>query len=143
MMQSTSIAKAVKLLVAAVAAGGFIGSAFAAEGTTRVIVKFKDNGVAAVNMKAAVAAAKGSVKHEIFGTNAMAIEVPLSALKGLKNNPNIEYVEEDHKRYPFALTSPSTGTRSPGRTSTTSPGRTSAAGTSTRPPLRRTRAVLA
>ncbi len=110
MMQSTSIAKAVKLLVAAVAAGGFIGSAFAAEGTTRVIVKFKDNGVAAVNMKAAVAAAKGSVKHEIFGTNAMAIEVPLSALKGLKNNPNIEYVEEDHKRYPFALTSPSTGT---------------------------------
>ena len=110
MMQSTSIAKAVKLLVATVAVGGFIGNALAAEGTTRVIVKFKEGSVNAINMKSAVAAAKGTVKHEIFGTNAMAIEVPLSALKGLKNNPNVEYVEEDQKRYPFALTSPSTGT---------------------------------
>ena len=110
MMQSTSIAKAVKLLVATVAVGGFIGNALAAEGTTRVIVKFKEGSVNAINMKSAVAAAKGTVKHEIFGTNAMAIEVALSALKGLKNNPNVEYVEEDQKRYPFALTSPSTGT---------------------------------
>lgn len=109
MMQSTSIAKAVKLLVATVAVGGFIGSASAAEGNTRVIVKFKDGTANSVNMKSAVAAAKGTVKHEIFGTNAMAIEVPLSALKGLKNNPNVEYVEEDQIRYPFALTSPSTG----------------------------------
>ena len=110
MMQSTSIAHAVKLLVATVVAGGFIGSAFAAEGTTRVIVKFKDGRVNANSMKATVAAAKGDVKHEIFGTNAMAIEVPLSAIAGLKNNPNVEYVEEDHKRYPFAVSTPSTGT---------------------------------
>ena len=110
MMQSTSIAKAVKLLVAAVAVGGFIGSASAAEGTTRVIVKFKEGRVSANSMKSAVAAMKGDVKHEIFGTNAVAIEVPLSALQGLKNNPNVEYVEEDHIRYPFALTTPSTGT---------------------------------
>ena len=109
MMQSTSIVKAVKLLVATVAVGGFIGSASAAEGNTRVIVKFKDGTANSANMKSAVAAAKGTVKHEIFGMNAMAIEVPLSALKGLKNNPNVEYVEEDQIRYPFALTSPSTG----------------------------------
>ena len=108
MMQSTKIATAVKLLVATVAVG-FIGSASAAEGTTRVIVKFKDGRVNASSMKSAVAAAKGDVKLEIFGTNAMAIEVPLSAVQGLKNNPNVEYVEEDHKRYPFALTTPSTG----------------------------------
>ena len=109
-MQSTSIATAVKLLVATVAAGGFIGSASAAADTTRVIVKFKDNGFSQINKKAAVAAVKGTVKHEIFGTSAMAIEVPLSALRGLKNNPNVEYIEEDQIRYPIALTTPSTGT---------------------------------
>ena len=109
MMQITSIAKAVQLLVAAVAVGGFIGSASAAEPTTRVIVKFKEGRVNTASMKSAVTVAKGSVKHEIFGTNAMAIEVPQSALQGLKNNPNVEYVEEDHIRYPFALTTPSTG----------------------------------
>ena len=110
MMQSTSIATAVKLLVAVVAAGGFIGSAAATEGTTRVIVKFKEAGFAASGVKSAVAAAKGTIKHEIFGTTAVAIEVPLNALQGLRNNPNVEYVEEDQIRYPFALTTPSTGT---------------------------------
>ena len=109
MMQSTSIAKAVKLLVAVLAVGGYVGSASAAEGTTRVIVKFKEGRVTATNMKATVAAVKGNVKHEIFGTNAMAIEVPVNALQGLKNNPNVEYVEEDQIRYPYALTTPSTG----------------------------------
>ena len=108
-MQSTTIALAVKLLVATVAAGGLIGTASAAEGTTRVIVKFKDGQAAASNKQSAVAAAKGNIKHEIFGTNAMAIEVPLSALNGLRNNPHVEYVEEDQIRYPFALSTPSTG----------------------------------
>jgi subtilisin family serine protease len=42
--------------------------------------------------------------------NAMAVEVPAAALKGLENNPNVEYIEEDVVRKPFALTSPSTGT---------------------------------
>ncbi len=109
MMQSTTIAQAVKLLVATVAVGGFIGSASAAEDTTRVIVKFKDGVASANSMRSAVAAANGNVVHEIFGMNAQAIEVPVSALQGLRNNPNVEYVEEDHIRYAFALTSPSTG----------------------------------
>ncbi len=76
--------------------------------TVRVIVAMKPG--AAANAKQAVLAAKGQIKHEIFGANAMAIEVPVQALKGLQNNPHFEYVEEDEKRYPFALTSPSTGT---------------------------------
>jgi subtilisin family serine protease len=109
MMQSTSIATAVKLLVATVAAGGLIGSAAAAEDTTRVIVKFRDGPFAASSMKTAVTAAKGSVKHQIFGTNAVAVEVARSAVAGLKNNPDVEYVEEDLIRYPFAMTTPSTG----------------------------------
>jgi subtilisin family serine protease len=111
MMQSktgmSSIAVAVKLLVATVAVG-VIGSASAAADTTRVIVAFKPGSAASV--KSAVKAAKGAVKHEIFGMNAMAIEVPTAALQGLSHNPNVEYVEEDVKRVPFALTSASTGT---------------------------------
>jgi subtilisin family serine protease len=108
MMQSktgmSSIAVAVKMLVATVAVG-VLGSASAASDNTRVIVAFKPG--SAASMKSAVKAAKGNVKHEIFGMNAMAIEVPTAALKGLQNNPNVEYVEEDVVRKPFALTSPS------------------------------------
>ncbi|UUZ56072.1 S8 family serine peptidase [Massilia sp. H-1] len=61
-------------------------------------------------MKSAVKAAKGNIKHEILGMDAMAIEVPTAALKGLSHNPNVEYVEEDAVRKPFATTSASTGT---------------------------------
>ncbi len=103
----SSIAAAVKVLVATVAVG-FIGSASAAADTSRVIVAFKPG--AAASLKAVVAKAKGAVKHEIAGMDAMAIEVPSAALKGLQNNPNVEYVEEDVLRKAFALTSPSTGT---------------------------------
>jgi hypothetical protein len=70
-------------LCAAALAVAFAGNASAAApDTTRVIVAFKPGAAAA--MKSAVAAAKGSVKHEIFNMNAMAIEVPTVALKGLR-----------------------------------------------------------
>ena len=101
--------KTFSLCLAAAAVGMLCNAAqAAAPDTTRVIVAFKPGAKAAV--KSVVAAAKGSVKHEIFGMNAMAIEVPNVALKGLENNPNVEYIEEDVIRKPFALTSPSTGT---------------------------------
>ena len=107
--QVTRASKSLSIcLTALIAAGVFGGAQAAAPDTTRVIVAFKPG--AAAKMKSAVAAAKGSVKHEIFGMNAMAIEVPNVALKGLENNPNVEYIEEDVVRKPFALTSPSTGT---------------------------------
>ena len=92
----------------AMAAVGVMGSAAAAADTTRVIVAFKPG--AAAGAKAAVKAAKGNIKHEIVGMDAMAIEVPTTSLKGLENNPNVLYVEEDVLRKPFALTSASTGT---------------------------------
>ncbi|HZF79278.1 MAG TPA: S8 family serine peptidase, partial [Rubrivivax sp.] len=72
----------------------------AANESTRVIVAFKPG--AAAQVRAAVAAARGNVRHEIFGIDAMAIEVPVEALRGLQNNPNVEYVEDDEKRYPLA-----------------------------------------
>lgn len=87
---------------------GFAGAASAAD-TTRVIVAFKPGAKGAA--MAAIHAARGQVKHEIEGMDAMAIEVPVQALQGLEHNPNIEYVEEDVKRFPFSAGStPSTGT---------------------------------
>jgi subtilisin family serine protease len=82
-------------------------AAHAAPETSRVIVMFKPG--AAAQGRAAVTAAKGRVVHEIQGMDAVAIEVPVQALKGLEHNPNVEYVEEDVKRYPLGGTSPSTG----------------------------------
>ena len=95
------------LTVAGVLAATGAAQAAAPE-KVRVIVAMKPGAAGA--MRSVVAAAKGSIKHEIMGMDAMAIEVPVTALKGLENNPNVLYVEEDVKRYPFAATSPSTGT---------------------------------
>ena len=101
--------KTFSLCLAAAAVGMLCNAAYAAApDTTRIIVAFKPGAKAAV--KSAVAVAKGSVKHEIFGMNAMSIEVPRTALAGLENNPNVQYIEEDVIRKPFALTTPSTGT---------------------------------
>jgi subtilisin family serine protease len=95
--------------VLALAAGVVLaGAANAAPETTRVIVAFKPG--TAASAKSAVAAARGSVKLELDGLDAMAIEVPKAALAGLARNPNVLYVEEDVKRYPLALASASTGT---------------------------------
>ena len=95
---------AVRLCLASVAAA-VAGAATAAPTTTRVIVAYKAGTVAKV--KTLIGAAKGSIKHEISDTNAMAVDMPSAAIAGLSRNPNIEYVEVDLKRYPSALTAPS------------------------------------
>jgi subtilisin family serine protease len=107
---SKQVSSKLKMCAVAVAAGILCGTAGAAapEDKVRVIVKFKPGAKASV--KAAAAKANAKVQEEIFGMDAMALEVPLVALKGLENNPNVEYVEEDLKRYAIALTTPSTGT---------------------------------
>jgi subtilisin family serine protease len=95
-------------LVAACAsiAATFAGHAAAAADTTRVIVAYKEGAAAAV--RGAVSLARGAVELEIAGMNAMAVTVPNAAVDGLARNPRVEYVEEDVKRYPLALTVPST-----------------------------------
>jgi subtilisin family serine protease len=93
---------------AAIALTGTPAVVHAAADTTRVIVAFKPG--AAGQARAAVAAARGQVRHEIHGMDAVAVEVPAAALAGLARNPNVEYVEEDAKRYPFAGATPTTGT---------------------------------
>ena len=106
-MVSSLKVSAKQVLSAAVAAALLMASGvtFAKPDTTRVIVSMKPG--QAAGGRAAIRAAGGTIKLEIYGTDAVAIEVPLVALRGLENNPNIEYIEEDLIRHAFATTSPS------------------------------------
>ncbi|QNA87902.1 S8 family serine peptidase [Massilia sp. Dwa41.01b] len=105
----TRASQTLSLCLIAAATSIVCGTASAAPAdTTRVIVSFKPGAKAA--MKSLASTLQGTVKHEIFGANAVAMEVPRTALKGLENNPNVEFIEEDVKRYPLALATPSTGT---------------------------------
>ena len=82
--------------------------ASAATGDVRVIIGFKAGG--ASGGKAAIAAARGKVVQDLAEINATAAEVPSSELATLRKNTQIEFVEEDKKRYPLATSTPSTGT---------------------------------
>jgi subtilisin family serine protease len=67
----------------------------------RYIVQFKDGraaaGRAAVNM-----AKSANVALELNQHDAVAAYLPATALKALRNNPNVEYIELDAKRYPMS-----------------------------------------
>jgi serine protease len=88
---------------AALATAGLVASAVAADSNDgRYIVKFRDfNGAAA-----AVAASGGRVALEMGPQGAVAAYLPERALQALRNNPNVEYVEDDVPRYPLAQTMP-------------------------------------
>jgi subtilisin family serine protease len=101
-MKRTALVAACAALVAALA-----GTSTTAADTTRVIVAFKPG--AGAQMRGLVSMARGTVELDIAGMNAMAVTVPSAALAGLARNPNVEYVEEDARRYPLALATPSTG----------------------------------
>lgn len=68
----------------------------------RYMIKFRDfNGAAQ-----AVAAAGGHVIHELGPQRTIAASLPGQALNGLRNNPKVEYVEVDPRRYLMAQTTP-------------------------------------
>jgi subtilisin family serine protease len=73
-------------------------------GTTqeRFIVKFKDFSARG----AALQAAGAQTAIELPDHAAVAAYMPAAAAQGLAQNPNVEYVEVDAKRYPFAQTTP-------------------------------------
>ena len=70
----------------------------------RVIVGFQPGKSA--EARSAISQGKGSVVVDLSRHNALAIEIPSQALKGLENNPNVAYVEPDLKRYPMAEVTP-------------------------------------
>lgn len=64
------------------------------QGVDRVIVAFKNT--AGEN----AARAKATVVHlEIEGQDAIAMDIPVQAIQGLQNNPNIDYIETDEILY--------------------------------------------
>jgi subtilisin family serine protease len=76
--------------------------AFADDG--RYIVKFRaGRGPAA---RQAVQAGGGRVVVELGPQNALGVELPEQAIAALRANPNVEYVENDPRRYPMAQTTP-------------------------------------
>ena len=64
-----------------------------AAGKERVIVKFTPGKGASV--KALAKKAGGDIKVDLAKHDAFAMEVPAAALNGLRNNPNIEFIETD------------------------------------------------
>ncbi len=68
----------------------------------RYIVSFLDVGKG----KSALKAAGARVELDLAGREAAAVHIPARALKGLRSNPNIEYIEKDVLRYPMAQTTP-------------------------------------
>lgn len=62
----------------------------AAESSERVIIIFKNK-----SDRGIISRAKGLVRHEYRNANAMSISIPTSAIKGLKDDPNILAVEKD------------------------------------------------
>ena len=70
----------------------------------RVYVAFRSGGKASV--VAAVRAAAGTIHHEFDALGAIAVTLPSAAIEGLRNNPNVAYIEADPIRQPFAQTVP-------------------------------------
>jgi len=78
-----------------------LAQAAASEG--RFIIQFKEGHG---NGRAAVESLGGKVKLEISGSRAVAAELPERALQALQNNPAVEFIEEDVKRFPMAQATP-------------------------------------
>jgi subtilisin family serine protease len=91
------------MLLSTLLALGLATAASAAEpDRDRYIVSFLD----VAKGKAALRAAGARIELELAGREAAAVHIPARALNGLRNNPNIEYIEKDALRYPMAQTTP-------------------------------------
>ena len=51
----------------------------------------------------------GKVHHEFDRLNAMATTLPNAALAGIRNNPNVEFIEDDPPRYLYGCSMPTEG----------------------------------
>lgn len=70
----------------------------------RVWVVYKDGAKGAA--QAALRGANAQVHHQFDELRAFAVTLPAPAIAALERNPNIEYVEEDPPRVPFAASLP-------------------------------------
>jgi serine protease len=101
-----------KTLVSALGAGlalTFMAAAITATSTQapppeRVLIKFKQGAKAAVETELKRANAK--IHYSFDNIGLFAATVPAQALNGLRNNPNVEFVEADQIRHPDAQVVP-------------------------------------
>ena len=103
MSMHRSVARTVCVLIALVV--GVAGTAFAQD--ARYIVKFRAGRAAAG--QAAVRAAGSRVAVVLGPQEAVAAYIPAAALNGLSRNPNIEFIEEDAIREPYAFSNVTSG----------------------------------
>jgi serine protease len=99
--------RAAATLAALLAAALFlVAGAALAQGPdpNRYIVKFNEG--KGQQGLAALIGARAEVLLELGPQNAAAARIPAQALAGLRNNPNIEYIERDPPRYPMAQSVP-------------------------------------
>jgi subtilisin family serine protease len=90
------------LALAFMAAG--IATTVATPPPERVLIKYKAGGKAQVQSE--LARAHASTHYTFDNIGVIAATVPGQALQGLRNNPNVEFVEPDRLRYPDAQTVP-------------------------------------
>ncbi len=91
---------ALACLTATVLAMGPVTAAAADNESSRVWVVYKQGNKGAVH--AALRSANATVHYQFDELNAFAVTLPARSLAGLARNPNIEYVEEDPRREPYA-----------------------------------------
>lgn len=95
-----------KLVLATLVAASVIipSVSFAAkpEPQQRVIIKFKDN--LQNSGKADLRRIGGVIKNNLKRHNAVAANIPTAKLNSLMTNSNIEFIEDDAKRYPITMT---------------------------------------
>ena len=90
----------------AAAVGLALGSTAALAEDNRFIIQFQPG--AAAQGKAAVKAFGGEIKVDLTdrSVNAVAATLPPQAIAGLRNNPNVAFIENDEKIFPAADTVP-------------------------------------
>ncbi len=79
----------------------FVPAASADAGKTRVIVQFAPGQRGAV--EGALKSARAEFHYAFDELDAFAVTLPVAALKGIQNNPNVVLVEEDAVRYPISI----------------------------------------
>jgi subtilisin family serine protease len=73
----------------------------------RMVVTFKPGARAAQEVRNAIAQAGGRIKLELIGGHGVAAELSAAAIALLRQHPSVALVEEDVKRYPMSLVTPS------------------------------------
>ena len=98
MLKKHYIALASLFVGIAVLSGGALVADASAEKSAnekvRVFVHF--DGTPGKSEQASIRSMGGEVRHSYKSVNALAVEIPEQALKGLENNPRVTLIEEDH-----------------------------------------------